>query len=73
LVLPAAPAATPEEAGVLFAPAAPALTALLATRLPFPLVAVVVLEMPFSLVLDASESSGCGRGAFAMAKDSRWA
>lgn len=70
LVLAAAPAPAPDAVGVPFAPDAFALTALFAARLPFPFVAGVALEFPFSLVLDASESSGCvGRGAFFMVKE----
>lgn len=63
LVPPAAPAITLDALGVLFAPDTFALIALLAARLPFPFVAGVEIGFPFSLVLEASESSGCcGRG-----------
>lgn len=63
LLPPTAPAIVLDALGVLFGPDRFALTALLATRLPFPFVAGVDIGFPFSLVLDASESSGCcGRG-----------
>lgn len=68
LVPPAAAAVEPDATSVLFAPDVLALTALLATRLPFPLVAGAAF--PFSLVLDASESSGCTAwGAFFMMEE----